>query len=70
MPVARKVGRMEEQSHKDEMRAAVRGYFERLRVRRPAAGRAPKPVPSPDAAVSEWRSRVESRLLARLFRRG
>lgn len=26
-------GRMDEQSHKDEMRAAVRGDFERLRAR-------------------------------------
>ena len=47
---------MKEQSHKSEMRAALRGDFERLRARReevetPTAVAAPaaEPVPAPEA---------------------
>ena len=42
---------MDEQSHKEEMRAALRGDFERLRARRgDAAPALPEPVAAPVAA--------------------
>lgn len=43
---------MEEQSHKDEMRAALRGDFERMR-RRQAAESEPAGLSAPSAEVPE-----------------
>ncbi len=65
-------GRVEEQSHKSDMRAALRGDFERLRVRR-QSGVDPAPeirqdergagqVVRPDGAVREsWLARLRGR---------
>ena len=45
---------MKEQSHKSEMRAALRGDFERLRARRggvsDVATQVPQPTPEPEPA--------------------
>lgn len=54
--------RVDEQSHKDEMRAALRGDFERLRARRDdpealhAAGERAGPTGEPDASDDDARA--------------
>ena len=68
--MARKVALVEEQSHKDEMRAALRGDFERLRARGRAGEVAHGPAHSRDAPSSEQRRKARARLRDRLFRRG
>lgn len=50
---------MREQSHKDEMSAAVRGDFERLRERRERA-RAPSPATRPERIVLTPPPRAQS----------
>jgi hypothetical protein len=63
---------VEEQSHKQEMRAALRGDFERLRARREAQSRdaaEPEPVSTADIAPaspveaprSSWFDRLRDR---------
>ena len=62
---------MKEQSHKNEMRAALRGDFERLRARRqdgpptvvaatpePVTETAPEPASAPAATQVSWLDRL------------
>lgn len=51
---------MKEQSHKDEMSAAIRGDFERLRGRGVAATLAPRDEETPDSACDESTQETES----------
>lgn len=51
---------MKEQSHKDEMSAAIRGDFERLRGRGVAATLAPRDEETPDNACDESTQETES----------
>ena len=51
---------MKEQSHKDEMSAAIRGDFERLRGRGVAATLAPRDEEMPDDACDESTQETES----------
>ena len=51
---------MKEQSHKDEMSAAIRGDFERLRGRGVAATLAPRDEETPDDACDESTQETES----------
>ena len=51
---------MKEQSHKDEMSAAIRGDFERLRGRGVAATLAPRDEETPDNACDEATQETES----------
>ena len=44
---------MEEQSHKDEMRAALRGDFERMRQRQASEGDVTGPAAQPTLTPSE-----------------
>ena len=65
---------MEEQSHKDEMRAALRGDFERLRSRHRGEGEPENGKPTPmeestdldpvshEVPAPSWVSRLRSRL--------
>ena len=63
---------MEEQSHKDEMRAALRGDFERMRRRQASESDAagptsqstltlPEPTPVTDAPAGSWLDRLLGR---------
>lgn len=64
---------MKEQSHKNEMRAALRGDFERLHARRqetvePPVAVEPEPVPAgapavaePEPSRSSWLDRLRDR---------
>jgi len=51
---------VKEQSHKDEMSAAIRGDFERLRGRGVAATLAPRDEETPDNACDESTQETES----------
>lgn len=68
---ARNVRPMDEQSHKREMAAALRGDFERLRARRAGSGAGEPAPPAPAPAEDERRLAREPRrsLVARLLGR-